>query len=82
MMLQIAGSRDGNDKVKQGISQGNVHKHVDPVVNGADYHQENGGLGPDHVHAHDSVNGSWTMDSPVQRQKHQKTEGNSYTDKK
>ena len=75
MMLKITGSSDGNDEVKQGISQGNVHKHVNPVVDGADYQQENGGFGADHVDTHDPVNGCRTMDSPVQCQEHQKADG-------
>ena len=81
-MMKITGSSDGNDEVKQGISQGNINEHVHPVVDGADYHQENSGLGADHIDTHDPVNGCRAMDSPVQSQEHQKTEGNAYTDKK
>ena len=81
-MMKITGSSDGNDEVKQGIGQGNINEHVHPVLDGADYHQENGGLGTDHVNAHDPVNGSRAMDRSVQCQKHQKAKNNAYTDKK
>jgi len=64
-MVKVARSSDCNDKIKQGIGQGNIHKHVNPVVDGADYHQENGGLGADYVDTHDPVNCCRTMDSPV-----------------
>ena len=81
-MVKVARSSYGNEKIKQSISQRNIYKHVNPVINGADYHQENGGLGADHVNTHDPVYGSRAMDSPMQSQKHQKTERNSYADKK
>ena len=71
-MLKIAGSRYGNEKVEQGIGQGNIHKHVYPVVNCADYNQQDCGLGADHINTHDPVNGCRTMDRSVQRKQHQK----------
>ena len=76
-MMKVAGSRNGDYKIKQSIGQGNIYKHVNPVINGADYHQENSGLGADYVDTHYPVDGCRTMDSPVQRQEHQKTEGNA-----
>ena len=47
------------------IKLSNIHKHVNPVVNGTDYHQQNSGLGADNVDTHDPVNGCRAMDSPV-----------------
>jgi len=81
-MVKVAGSSDGDYKIKQGIGQGNINKHIHPVVNGAYYHEENGSLGAYHIDPHYPVNSSRTMDSPMQCQKNQKTEGNAYTDKK
>ena len=76
-MVKVARSSYGNEKIKQSISQRNIYKHVNPVINGADYHQENSSLGADYVDTHYPVDGCWSMDSPVQRQEHQKTEGNA-----
>jgi len=81
-MLKVAGSGDGNYKVKQGIGQGNIHKHIHPMVDGADYYQQDRGLGADYVDTHDPVNCRWAMNNPVQCEKHQKAERDAYADKK
>jgi hypothetical protein len=81
-MVKVAGSSDGDYKIQQGVRQGNINKHIHPVINCADNHQENGGLGAYHIDTHNPVNGCRALDSPVQSQKNQKTEGNAYTDKK
>ena len=81
-MVKVARSSYGNEKIKQSISQRNIYKHVNPVINGADYHQENSSLGADYVDTHDPVNCRWAMNNPVQCEKHQKAERDAYADEK
>lgn len=81
-MLEVAGSPDGDDKIQQGISQGNINKHVNPMIKGSDQHQQDRGFGADDVDAHDPVYGCRSVDSPMQSEQHQETERNSYAEKK
>ena len=81
-MLEVAGSPNCDDKIQQGIGQGNINKHINPMIKGTDQHQEYRGFGADDVDAHDPVYGRRPMDSPMQSKQHQETERNSDAKKK
>ena len=62
---QVTRHHDGADEIKQGVSDGKINEHVDPVVHGSDDDEQHRGLGAYDAHPQDPVESGRSYPYPV-----------------